>query len=376
MEAATSNDRFTIDYDITVPAGGNIDAIAADIAIEQTVEAPMACIPASHWDNGLIGKVESVDQVLSVNGLSRVAISYRCDITAYTVPQFFNTLFGNISLKNNIRIVNIRPAEALAGIFKGPTFGISGIRKLTNTYGRPLACTALKPMGLPVSKLADMAYAFAKGGIDFIKDDHGITDQAFHPFEQRAVACQEAVTRANAETGGKTMYFPSLCESFDKIEQQVKFALNLGIKGFLVAPMLTGFDFVRYLAQEYKPVIVAHPALTGAYFSTTQHGIAPDVFLGLLFRLLGADISVFPNAGGRFPLTKDECLAIADSLRKPLPPFKDSFPCPAGGMSIERVSELKDEYGNDSVFLIGGSLITASNDLAASTSAFMEKIRG
>jgi hypothetical protein len=37
--------------------------------------------------------------------------------------------------------------------------------------------TALKPMGSTTAELAKMAYDFAKGGIDIIKDDHGLADQ-------------------------------------------------------------------------------------------------------------------------------------------------------------------------------------------------------
>ena len=40
-------------------------------------------------------------------------------------------------------------------------------------------------MGLPAHALADLAYQFALGGIDIIKDDHGLADQSFAPFKER-----------------------------------------------------------------------------------------------------------------------------------------------------------------------------------------------
>ena len=48
-----------------------------------------------------------------------------------------------------------------------------------------------------------MAYAFAKGGIDIIKDDHGLANQRYAPYEERVRACAAAVKRANEETGRK-----------------------------------------------------------------------------------------------------------------------------------------------------------------------------
>jgi ribulose-bisphosphate carboxylase large chain len=375
MMQNASQDRFSVLFHICVRESEAIEALANDIAIEQTVEAPMACIPASHLDQGILGTVEEITCIDPARRKYAVSISYRCDVTAYTVPQFFNTLFGNISLKNNICIQDISPASALVNIFPGPSFGIQGIRTHVGIQNRPLACTALKPMGLCVDALAAMAYSFAKGSIDFIKDDHGVTDQVFHPFEKRVSACQKAVDLANRESGNKTLYIPMVCGQFDKIEKQVIFARECGVQGIMVAPFLTGLDTMRYIAEKYKMILFGHPALSGTFFSNPDHGIAPGVLLGMLFRLLGADVSIFPHAGGRFPLTQNDCSSISDFLKKPMATFKSAFPCPAGGVTMLRIQELGEQYGVDFMFLIGGALITASKDLTLSTKAFMEKIK-
>ena len=39
-----------------------------------------------------------------------------------------------------------------------------------------------------------MAYDFAKGGIDLIKDDHGLANQNYAPYEERVRACCAAVS--------------------------------------------------------------------------------------------------------------------------------------------------------------------------------------
>ena len=72
--------------------------------------------------------------------------------------------------------------------------------------GRALTCSALKPQGLCPAGLAGIAYELALGGIDFIKDDHGLADQAYSPFAERVEACAGAVRRANRETGFRTHY--------------------------------------------------------------------------------------------------------------------------------------------------------------------------
>jgi ribulose-bisphosphate carboxylase large chain len=50
------------------------------------------------------------------------------------------------------------------------------------------------------------------------------------------------------------------------------------------------------------------------------------------------------------------------------------LPVPAGGMSVERVPELKREYGDDSMLLVGGSLLIARENLYARSRAFVEAV--
>lgn len=158
-------------------------------------------------------------------------------------------------------------------------------------------------------------------------------------------------------------------------EEQVQHVLREGIRGILIAPMLVGMDTVRYIASKYNLIIMAHPAFTGTHFHDPYHGITPSVFLGTLFRMLGSDISVFPHAGGRFHFTEQDCVAIANSLRCTNGSWKSSFPCPAGGINMNRISEINKLYGVDTVFLIGGSLMQQSADISHATDIFMKKIK-
>jgi ribulose-bisphosphate carboxylase large chain len=91
--------------------------------------------------------------------------------------------------------------------------------------------------------------------------------------------------------------------------------------------------------------------------------------------LIGADISIFPNAGGRFSFTQEECNELSDALRMPDNNILPAFPAPAGGMRIERVSEMYEKYGKDTVFIIGGNLQQLSEDLSVATGLFLEAVR-
>ena len=55
-----------------------------------------------------------------------------------------------------------------------------------------------KPQGFAPAQLAVIAATFARAGVDVVKDDHGLADQAAAPFGDRVLAVQRAVDEANA----------------------------------------------------------------------------------------------------------------------------------------------------------------------------------
>ena len=94
-----------------------------------------------------------------------------------------------------------------------------------------------------------------------------------------------------------------------------------------------------------------------------------------LFRLVGGDVGIFPNHGGRFGYSRETCLALAEGLRTPWGTLQDAAPTPAGGMTIARVPEMLDFYGRDTMLLIGGALLAAPPErLTAETAAFVRAV--
>jgi len=369
-----TTERLCVDYRISVRDGRPIEEHARDICIEQTVEVPPEVIPASHDEQGLTGRVESCRPLDDTGDLWQVRISYRTDVTGFALPQLLNVLYGNISLKNNILVCGLHLPDGLLTHLPGPRYGIDGLRRLLGVRGRALACTAIKPMGLPAGELARIAGAFARGGADLVKDDHGLADQPFHPFAERVARCQDAIEKVNAQTGRRCLYFPMVSGGYDRLEEQLAVAAREGVRGVMVGPMLTGIDSIRHIAREYGLAVMAHPALTGTCFHDRSHGITPAVLLGTLFRLAGADISIYPHAGGRFHLTQEECRDLAEALRRPEGGLRPAFPCPAGGMTVDRVPELLDFYGRDVILLIGGDILR-QNDIAGAVARFMDRLR-
>ncbi|GAA4623238.1 RuBisCO large subunit C-terminal-like domain-containing protein [Cellulomonas oligotrophica] len=330
------------------------EARARALAVEQSHEFPTELAP----EHALVslGVVDDVEVVGA--DLARATVRFPADLAGGSLTQLLVLLFGNCSLQPGVRLVDVDlPAPVLAA-GPGPRLGVTGVRRLVGAPARPLLATALKPVGLGVDELAERAYAFALGGVDLVKDDQGLADQRWAPFAERVRACAAAVERANARTGGSSIYLPALNVPAADLPRHVEVALDAGAGGFLVLPGVGGLDQVAHVAglvPEGVP-LMAHPALLGPLVVEPSHGIAADLLLGPLLRLAGADVVVFPSFGGRFSFTREQCLAIADGCRRDVPGLAPSLPAPGGGMTVERVPELVETYGSDTVLLIGGEL--------------------
>lgn len=356
-----SGDRFSVAYRI---AGNEKDARAKaeDICIEQTVEFPADEVPQGIIRDHVFGRIESFAH--AGTGHYDAVISYAVEIAAGELPQLLNVIFGNSSIKPGIRVMRLDLPEPLLRSFRGPRFGREGIRRLLRAPKRPLLSTALKPMGLSSGELADLGRRFALGGMDLIKDDHGLTNQSCAPFEERVSLCAEAINKASRETGNPSLYIPNITAQHNEVIRRARFARDAGAGGIMVAPGIIGMDLMRELADDDSiglPVL-AHPALQGS-FVTGPGGMSHGVIFGQLARLAGADATIFPNFGGRFSFSREECADIVNGTTLPMGHLRAIFPAPGGGMSLARVPEMLQTYGTDLIFLIGGGLFKHGPDL-------------
>ncbi|HXT22425.1 MAG TPA: RuBisCO large subunit C-terminal-like domain-containing protein [Thermoanaerobaculia bacterium] len=350
---ATDDDRLRIVYDLACEHDQDAFARAREIAFEQTVELPEAVVPPA-LQRAVVGRLEGMERLGKRRW--RATISYAAEITGGEVPQLLNLLYGNVSLLQGVRVVDLSWPRSLLAALPGPAFGIEGVRRLLpQADGRALLCTALKPIGLTSRELANLAGRFARGGVDVIKDDHGLADQMTAPFAERVGRIQQEVRRAAEERGAESLYLPHLTGPLEKLPARLELLRNEGVRGALVSPFVLGLDALRWLAKTSGLVLFAHPTWSGTLFAA-RDGIAPEVVYGDLLRLLGADAVIYVNAGGRFPVAVETCEAINARLRRPLDGVRPAFPVAGGGVRVETLPRWAARYGPDTIFLVGGSL--------------------
>ena len=364
-EATAVGSRLIAVYRVRAKADA-IEERARAIAIEQSVETPLAAVRDLKVRAEIVGETLRIDD--RGGGTFDVEIALSVATVGSDAGQLLNVLFGNTSIHDDVALIDVSLPLELVTTFGGPRQGLAGLRRRVGAERRALTASALKPQGLAPAALAELAHDLALGGLDFIKDDHGLADQSFSPFEARIAACAEAVRKAARQAGHPTHYVPSLSGDRIAIEGQIAAAVREGLDTFLVAPAIAGVSTLQALREAHpKLAFIAHPTLTGAR-------VAPDLY-ARLFRLFGADAAIFPNYGGRFGFSEATCGKIAGALRGPWFSLASAAPVPAGGMSLERIPEMLDFYGPDVMLLIGGALlINERSELVRATSEFVRAV--
>ena len=352
----------------------NVAQRAYEIALEQTVELPDHLVVDPYVRESVIGHVQ--DRRKIAKDVYHVDIAYNPMCAAHELTQFLNLIFGNSCLKAGLKIIDLQMPDIMLKHYRGPRFGQKGLRQKFGVLEKPLLCSALKPMGKTSDELAHLAYQFALGGVDLIKDDHGLSNQFRSPYFERVEKCVAAVARANAETGLNSVYVPNITAPFHEIEARARFATQAGAGGVLIAPGLVGFDTLRWIADQddIGLPIMAHPTLTGPMVIGKSVGFSHGLFFGLLHRLAGADCVIYPNYGGRFGFSPEQCQEIVQACCQPIGALKSAFATPGGGMGFENIADMTNFYGQDVVYLMGGSLYGWSDDLTTSVKALLHRI--
>jgi ribulose-bisphosphate carboxylase large chain len=348
-------ERFAVTYHVRGDPA-SIDARARAIAVEQSVEMPLAAIDEPSVLAEIVGQVAAIEDI----GDGRFAV--RIDLALATVGddpgQFLNMLFGNTSLHDDVVLRDAVIPER----FRCLTGGTPELRRRMGVTRRAFTGSALKPQGLSPERLSRLAERFALGGLDFIKDDHGLADQAYSPFAVRVPLIASAIAKASRSTGHPTRYIPSLTGDLDQLRTQARIAAEAGVDCMMVAPMVAGFSSVWALTRAFPRVIFfAHPSMGGAA------RIAPELLIGRLFPALGCGGVIFPTYGGRFGYSPATCRELVGNARPALA-------VPAGGITLDRVPELLDFYGQDTMLLIGGNLLLARDRITEESALFAQAV--
>jgi ribulose-bisphosphate carboxylase large chain len=320
-----------------------------------------------------------VVEIVPGDGFYEAKIRYPAEIfEPGNVAQYLSVVAGNLfGLRKlaSVRLLDMDFPESLVP-FSGPKFGIRGIRAIVGTTNRPHVGTIIKPkVGLTPADTAKVAYQAAIGGVDLIKDDETLTDQAFCPMRERVPRVMEALGKVKEETGRQVLYAVNITTRADRIVEKAGEAISLGANMVMVDVIISGFGALQALGEApgVTVPIHVHRAMHAAMTRNREHGIAFRPFARIV-RWLGGDQLHTGTVSGKMSHDAPEVLGDNAVLTGPCFGKKRVFPVSSGGLHPGKVFAELQTLGTDVVLQAGGGIHGHPDGTAAGAMAMRQAV--
>ncbi|MFX1344473.1 MAG: RuBisCO large subunit C-terminal-like domain-containing protein [Promethearchaeota archaeon] len=375
-------------YIIKRPKGQNVNYLSRFAAIEQST-GTWVRVPAEteevrkHHVARVLGVYElpHLEYVVPKDVKERiyfVQIGFPIiNIKGMGIPMLFTTVIGNISITHGLKLVDLTFPKGWLEDFKGPKFGIDGLRELLKVPERPLLNNMVKPCtGHTAEVAADLVYQAAVGGCDVVKDDELISDPSFNRLEERIVKVMEAVDKADSEKGEKTLYTINITTKFPEMFEYADKMIELGANALMINYLSTGFEALRQIAEDpsIKVPILGHMDFGGTYFGGEWTGMTSMLTFAKLPRICGADTVVIPAPYGKAEILDERYEQNLKALRFPLQHIRPTLPMPSGGITPGMVEKCIKEAGNDILIGSGGGIHSHPDGPISGAKAFRQAI--
>ena len=276
------------------------------------------------------------------------------------MPNVLSSIAGNVfgldDIKN-LRLNDIHFPEQLARSFKGPKYGVSGVRNVLGVPERPLVGTIVKPkLGLVTEDHAKVAFDAWSGGCDIVKDDENLASQRFNPFEDRVVKTLEMRDRAEEETGETKVYMINVTAEVEEMERRLEFIEDHGGRYMMIDIITTGWSALQTVRDmDFDLVIHAHRAGHAAFTRSPIHGINM-VAISKVSRLIGVDQLHIGAIVGKMSETEEEVMANREAIMSDMYGLKRVFPVASGGLHPGSIPQLLRYFGNEVIIQAGGGI--------------------
>lgn len=302
-------------------------------------------------------------------------VAYHKDLfEELNVPQIMSAIAGNLfgmSDVKNIKLMDIDFPDCYMRHYKGPRYGVPGVRKLLGVKDRPLVGTIVKPkVGLNEVQHAAVAYESWLGGCDVVKDDENLTSQKFNNFDKRLKATVKAKRKAEKETGEMKAYLANVTAPYPEMIRRAKEVVKSGNEFAMVDILTVGWSGIQALLDlDLKLVWHGHRAMHGAFTRNPKHGISMLV-IAKLSRLVGIDQLHIGGIVGKMYEGKKEVTMVGEEIEQQIVSediarhrlqedwhdLKPMFAVCSGGLDPTKVSPLVHAMGRDIIIQAGGGI--------------------
>jgi len=366
-----SDDELVCDFFVE-PEKISIEEAAGGVAAESSIGTWTELTTEKPYVKRLHATVFEIDR-------NNIRIAYPTDLFELAnMPNILSSIAGNVfglGALRNLRLNDVRFPAKILGSFKGPRFGVDGVRKVLNVTDRPLLGTIIKPkLGLRTRDHAEVAYEAWSGGCDIVKDDENLSSQRFNIFEDRVIQTLEMRDRAEEVTGEKKVYMVNVTSETNSMLERAEFVEDHSGRYIMMDVLTCGFAGLQTLRNnDLNLVIHAHRAGHAAFTKDHKHGISMRV-IAKVSRIIGVDQLHVGTAVGKMSEKKQEVLENIGALKSEMNGLKAVMPVASGGIHPRLVPALIDIFGEDFIVQAGGGIHGHRDGTAAGAQAMRQAV--
>lgn len=351
QEQKDLDNYFYVKYEIV--SATNVYDAAYDLAVGQSIGNPSK---RSVWETPeMIDKycckiLKTEDFNKSVGHVEIAFPNANMDWEGDGVAQILCMIMGgqtDIDRIRKCRALSIEINEQIKlRYFKSPAYGLSGMRRFTGQYNKPLFGGIIKPKtGITPEQLLDMTKQLVDGGVDFIKEDEIMSNPSICSLEKRV----EFISKFIDTT--KVVY--CFCINADPLHviDRARFVANNGGRGVHVN-VWSGLGVYKSIRDLNLPLYIHYQKSGEKAFTHKDNpfGISWQLCCQLA-ALSGVDTIHSGMWGGYLSDPEEE-------LRETLKILTDGNVVPAlsCGMTAELVQPIVDRFGVDWMANVGGAI--------------------
>jgi len=348
------NDYYIATYDMS--SSKNLKEAAWNLAIGQSVGNPNV---RNEWETDDLFENHSCiilgeESVLETAKHGEVVIAFpviNTDWQTDGISHLLCQLMGghvDIDIITRCRLIKLELPKTVTKHFLGPKFGLSGFRKFTGQYGKPLFGSIVKPkIGITPEVLLEMIKQMVDGGVDFIKEDEIMSNPTCAPLERRV----DLIANYMAKQSRKVVICHTINADPHIIVDRVKRVYELGGNGVHIN-VFSGLGVYNSIRKLDLPLFLHFQKSGDKVFTDASHRFSISwTVICQLATLMGVDTIQTGMIGGYSNDDPEELMTSMRVLRD-----GNTTPVLSCGMHAGLIDYVTGQVGIDYMANVGGAV--------------------
>ena len=327
-----------------------------ELAIGQSVGNPNV---RNHWETDELFEKYSAkvignetEMLLIKRGIVKIAFpiintNWKEDGVTQLLVQVMG---GQMDIDNILycRLLKLEFPEEVHQYFMGPKYGISGIRKYTGIYDKPLLGAIIKPKtGISPEVLLEMVKELVDAGVNFIKEDEILSNPSFCPIEVRVPMIMDYIKKS----GKNVVYAVCINSDYPYVVNRVKQVYELGGNGVHIN-FWNGLGVYKTVRELDLPIFVHFQKSGDKILTDKTHRFSIDFdVICKLAGMCGVDFMHAGMWGGYSSTDETELSANLETLHQ-----YNVMPALSCGMHAGIVNAITKKFGDNFLANSGGSI--------------------